>query len=41
MQICRDHGVQINNPHVYIVKDGKQHLAKLDAHLRENRARVH
>lgn len=24
MQICRDHGVQINNPHVYIVEDGKQ-----------------
>jgi len=24
MQIYRDHGVQINNPHVYIVEDGKQ-----------------
>lgn len=24
MQIHRDHGVQINNPHVYIVEDGKQ-----------------
>ena len=23
MQIYRDHGVQINNPHVYIVEDGK------------------
>lgn len=24
MQIYRDHGVQINNPHVYVVEDGKQ-----------------
>lgn len=24
MQIFRDHGVHINNPHVYIVEDGKQ-----------------
>lgn len=24
MQIYRDHGVNINNPHVYIVEDGKQ-----------------
>jgi FAD/FMN-containing dehydrogenase len=24
MQIYRDHGVQINNPHVYIIEDGKQ-----------------
>ena len=24
MQICRDHGVNVNNPHVYIVEDGKQ-----------------
>lgn len=24
MQIYRNHGVQINNPHVYIVEDGKQ-----------------
>lgn len=24
MQIYRDHGVHINNPHVYIVEDGKQ-----------------
>lgn len=24
MQIHRDHGVSINNPHVYIVEDGKQ-----------------
>ena len=24
MQIYRDHGVQINNPHVYLVEDGKQ-----------------
>ena len=24
MQIYRDHGVMINNPHVYIVEDGKQ-----------------
>ena len=24
MQVYRDHGVQINNPHVYIVEDGKQ-----------------
>ena len=24
MQIYREHGVQINNPHVYIVEDGKQ-----------------
>lgn len=24
MQIHRDHGVQINNPHVYVVEDGKQ-----------------
>lgn len=24
MKIYRDHGVQINNPHVYIVEDGKQ-----------------
>ncbi|MFT4242232.1 MAG: FAD-binding oxidoreductase [Acidovorax sp.] len=24
MQIYRDHGVQINNPHTYIVEDGKQ-----------------
>ena len=23
MQIHRDHGVQINNPHVYTVEDGK------------------
>ena len=28
MQIYREHGVQINNPHVYIVEDGKQ--ANLD-----------
>lgn len=24
MQICRDHGVNVNNPHVFIVEDGKQ-----------------
>ncbi len=24
MQIHRDHGVHINNPHVYVVEDGKQ-----------------
>ena len=24
MQIYRDHGVQINNPHVFIIEDGKQ-----------------
>lgn len=24
MQICRDQGVQIHNPHVYVVEDGKQ-----------------
>jgi FAD/FMN-containing dehydrogenase len=24
MQIHRDHGVMINNPHVYIIEDGKQ-----------------
>ena len=24
MQIYRDHGVAINNPHVYILEDGKQ-----------------
>ena len=24
MQICRDPGVQIHNPHVYVVEDGKQ-----------------
>ena len=24
MTIYRSHGVQINNPHVYIVEDGKQ-----------------
>ena len=24
MQLHRDHGVHINNPHVYVVEDGKQ-----------------
>ena len=24
MAICREHGVQINNPHVFVVEDGKQ-----------------
>jgi FAD/FMN-containing dehydrogenase len=24
MQIYRDHGVTINNPHVFILEDGKQ-----------------
>jgi FAD/FMN-containing dehydrogenase len=24
MDIYRSHGVQINNPHVYIIEDGKQ-----------------
>ena len=37
MQIHRDHGVHINNPHVYIVEDGKQ--ARLDPAVLEMKAR--
>ena len=37
MQIHRDHGVHINNPHVYIVEDGKQ--AKLNPAVLEMKAR--
>ena len=38
MQIYRDHGVQINNPHVYIVEDGKQNN-KLDPTVIEMKRR--
>lgn len=38
MQIYRDHGVQINNPHVYIVEDGKQNN-KLDPAVLEMKRR--
>ncbi len=31
MQIHRDHGVTINNPHVYVVEDGKQGQVNPDA----------
>lgn len=37
MQIFRDHGITINNPHVYIVEDGKQKL-KLDPSLLTTKA---
>jgi FAD/FMN-containing dehydrogenase len=37
MQIHRDHGVGINNPHVFIVEDGKQ--ASLDPAVLEMKAR--
>ncbi len=37
MQIHRDHGVHINNPHVYIVEDGKQ--AKLNPAVVEMKER--
>ncbi len=37
MNIYRDHGVQINNPHVYIVEDGKQN--KLDPAVLEIKKR--
>ena len=26
MAIYREHGVQIKNPHVYVVEDGKQNI---------------
>lgn len=37
MQIHRDHGVMINNPHVYVVEDGKQ--ARLNPGVVESKAR--
>lgn len=37
MAIYREHGVQINNPHVYIVEDGKQN--KLDPGVVETKKR--
>ena len=37
MQIHRDHGVLINNPHVYIVEDGKQ--ARMNPAVLEMKAR--
>ena len=38
MQIYRDHGVQINNPHAYVVEDGKQNN-KLDPSVIQAKAR--
>ena len=37
MQIHRDHGVMVNNPHVYVVEDGKQ--ARLNPGVVESKAR--
>ena len=37
MQIHRDHGVMINNPHVYVVEDGKQ--ARLNPGVVDSKAR--